>query len=47
MKRYEKWQYSFMHSSAQHQMEVSGQLHAPPTLPPEKEALVPFGYEVG
>jgi len=28
-------------------MEVSGQLHAPAALPPEKEPLVPFGYEVG
>jgi hypothetical protein len=28
-------------------MEVSGQLHAPATLPPGKEPLVPIGYEAG
>jgi hypothetical protein len=26
---------------------VSGQLHAPVALPPEKEPLVPIGYETG
>jgi hypothetical protein len=28
-------------------MEVSGQLHAPATLPPGKESLVPIGWEAG
>jgi len=28
-------------------MEVSGQLHAPAALPPEKEPLVLIGYEAG
>jgi hypothetical protein len=28
-------------------MEVSGQLHDPAALPPEKEPLVPTGYEAG
>jgi hypothetical protein len=28
-------------------MEVSGQLHAPASSPPEKEPLVPIGWEVG
>jgi hypothetical protein len=28
-------------------MEVSGQLHAPAALPPEKEPPVPLGYEAG
>jgi len=28
-------------------MEVSGQIHAPATLPPGKESLVPVGQEAG
>jgi len=28
-------------------MDVSGQLHGPATLPPEKEPLAPTGYEAG
>jgi hypothetical protein len=28
-------------------MEVSGQLHEPAALPPEKEPLVPIEYEAG
>jgi hypothetical protein len=28
-------------------MDVSGQLHAPDTLPPGKEPLVPIGEEAG
>jgi hypothetical protein len=28
-------------------MELSGQLHAPSALGPEKEPQVPIGYEVG
>jgi hypothetical protein len=28
-------------------MEVSSQLHAPATLPPGKEPLLPIGYEAG
>jgi len=38
--RYEdigKWRYKSTHSYSRHKMEVSGQLHAPATLPPEKE----------
>jgi hypothetical protein len=31
----------------QHLMEVSGQFHAPATLPPEKEPLVPTEQEAG
>jgi len=33
---------SFTHSWLRHWMEVSGQIHAPATLPPEKEPLVPL-----
>jgi hypothetical protein len=28
-------------------MDVSGQLHAPDTLPPRKEPLLPIGQEAG
>jgi hypothetical protein len=28
-------------------MEMSGQLHIPATLPPEKEPLIPTGEETG
>jgi hypothetical protein len=28
-------------------MEVSGQLHAPAALPPEKEHMVPTGWRLG
>jgi hypothetical protein len=28
-------------------MEVSGELHAPPALPPRKERSVPIAYDAG
>jgi len=28
-------------------MNVSGRLHAPPSLPPVKEPLIPIGHEAG
>jgi hypothetical protein len=42
-----EWRYSSTHSWPRNYMEVSGQLHAPTTLPPEKELLVPIGQEAG
>jgi len=44
MKEYlEEWRYSSTHSLALALGGVSGQLHAPPALPPGKEPLVPIG----
>jgi hypothetical protein len=39
----EEWWYSSMHSSPRHEMEVSGQLHAPAALPLGKESLLLIG----
>jgi hypothetical protein len=41
-----EWRYSSTHSSTSALfMEMSGQLHAPAALPPEKEPLILIGQE--
>jgi hypothetical protein len=47
MKTMGEWMYGSMFSWPQRCFEVSGQLHAPAALPPEKEPPVPIRYEVG
>jgi hypothetical protein len=45
-RRMGEWMYSSTHWP-RHQMEMSGQLHAPATLPPGKESLIPSGQRLG
>jgi len=42
-----EWKYGSTHCSRRHQMEVSGQLHFPASLPPGKEPLLPIVQEAG
>jgi len=39
--------HSSTHTQPWHKMEVSGELHNPATLPPQKEAPPPTGKEAG
>jgi hypothetical protein len=41
-----EWRYNSTHSLTSALDGGSGQLHAPATLPPRKDPLVPTGYEV-
>jgi hypothetical protein len=47
MKAYGKWMHRSMFSWSRHCLEVSGQLYAPATLPPEKEAWFPLDGRLG
>jgi hypothetical protein len=42
MKAYGEWEYRSTFSWSPHQLEVSGQLHAPAALPPGKEPPLPI-----
>jgi hypothetical protein len=42
-----EWMYRSTFSWTRHQLEVSGQLHAPAALSPGKEPPVPIGQEAG
>jgi hypothetical protein len=46
MQAYGEWMYRSTFSWPRHELEVSGQLHAPAALPPGKEPPVPIGQEV-
>jgi hypothetical protein len=45
IKHYAMWMYRSTFSWPCHWLEVSGELHAPATLPPRKELPVPIGHE--
>jgi len=42
-----EWMYNSMHSLPRHQIKVSGQLHAPAALTPQKEYPVPIEQKAG
>jgi hypothetical protein len=47
MKAYGEWRYRARFCLYQHEIEVSGQLHAAATLPPGKELPVHTGLKIG
>jgi hypothetical protein len=38
-----EWMNSYTHSRPRHYLDVSGEFHAPASLPPEKESRVRIG----